>query len=88
MASDASTKASAIPEDSLILVTGVTGFIGSHIANELLKRGYRVRGTARDAEKARWINELFEGNFGKGRFETVIVSDMSTPGAYDEAVKG
>ncbi|KAG6819145.1 hypothetical protein H0H93_014920 [Arthromyces matolae] len=31
----------------LVLVTGVTGFIAGHVANQLLDAGYRVRGTAR-----------------------------------------
>ncbi|KAI9767825.1 MAG: hypothetical protein M1839_004339 [Geoglossum umbratile] len=86
MAFDSGTK--AIPKNSLMLVTGVTGFIGSHIAKELLNRGYRVRGTVRDTEKARWISELFGGEFGKARFETTVVSNIAAPGAFDEAVKG
>lgn len=31
----------SLPKDSLILVTGVTGFLASIIANELLNHGYR-----------------------------------------------
>lgn len=34
----------------LVLVTGVTGFIAGHVANELLEKGYRVRGTTRGAK--------------------------------------
>ncbi len=34
-----------------VLVTGVTGFIAKHIVAELLRSGYAVRGTARDAAK-------------------------------------
>lgn len=31
----------ALPLGSLVLVTGVTGFIASILADELVKRGYR-----------------------------------------------
>jgi cinnamoyl-CoA reductase len=36
------------PEQQLVCVTGAGGFIGSWLVKELLLRGYRVRGTARD----------------------------------------
>ena len=36
-----------------VLITGITGFIGSHLANELLKKkSYELVGTFRDKEKA------------------------------------
>lgn len=35
-----------------VLVTGATGFIAKHIVAELLRRGYNVRGTARDPAKS------------------------------------
>ena len=88
MTPETAFKTPAIAEDSLILITGVTGYIASHIANELLARGYRVRGTVRDVEESRWVSELFEGKFGKGRFETATLTDMAKPGVFDEAVKG
>jgi nucleoside-diphosphate-sugar epimerase len=38
-----------------IAITGATGFLGSHIALELLKRGARVRGVVRSPEKGAWL---------------------------------
>ncbi|KAJ1281569.1 hypothetical protein BS78_04G315500 [Paspalum vaginatum] len=35
-------------QQQLVCVTGAGGFIGSWVVKELLQRGYRVRGTARD----------------------------------------
>jgi len=34
-----------------VLVTGISGFIGSHTAVRLLEKGYQVRGTVRDKDK-------------------------------------
>jgi nucleoside-diphosphate-sugar epimerase len=78
----------AIPASSTVLVTGVNGFIGSHIADQFLKYGYKVRGTSRDPKKHTWLCTLFDKAYGTGRFELVSVPDMEASGAYDDAVKG
>jgi nucleoside-diphosphate-sugar epimerase len=82
------TTVAAIPLGSLVLVTGVNGFIGSHIANEILAAGYRVRGTARSEQKGAAISQIFQEKYGSKRFELVIVEQMSRHGAFDSAVKG
>jgi nucleoside-diphosphate-sugar epimerase len=43
--------------DSVVLVTGVNGFLGSHIADQLLNAGFRVRGTVRSIPKAENIRK-------------------------------
>ncbi|KAG6829953.1 hypothetical protein H0H92_002857 [Tricholoma furcatifolium] len=42
------TQLIAMPKP-IILVTGVSGYVGSHVVVELLQRGYAVRGTARSS---------------------------------------
>lgn len=41
-----------------VLVTGITGFIGSHLAIQLLNRGYRVVGASRSPEKTEDLRKL------------------------------
>ncbi|KAE8259851.1 hypothetical protein A4X13_0g736 [Tilletia indica] len=70
-----------------VLVTGPTGFIGANVALELLRHGYRVRGTVRSQKK---FDELAaQPEFAKFRdhFEAVVVEDLVT-GDFSEAVKG
>ncbi|KAI9164183.1 Aldehyde reductase 2 [Paramyrothecium foliicola] len=78
----------AVPKGSLVLVTGANGLLGSHIADQFLTYGYKVRGTVRDPEKNSWLVDVFEQSYGKGSFELVKVSDMAAESAFDEAVKG
>ncbi|OCF75587.1 hypothetical protein I204_04444 [Kwoniella mangroviensis CBS 8886] len=76
----------AVPPGSLILVTGASGFIASHVAKAFLDEGYNVRGTVRSASKGDYLVILFKNT--KGKFEYVIVGDIAKEGAFDEAVKG
>ena len=79
---------STIDKGSLVLVTGVGGFIASQTAYQLLEAGYKVRGTVRSLNKADWLYKLFDEKYGKGKFEAVEVPDMMAEGAFDEAVIG
>lgn len=81
-------KSPAVPFGSLIVISGATGFIGSHVVDQALAAGYRVRGTTRDVEKAAWEVEHFEKKYGADKFELVAVPDMGVETAFDEAVKG
>ena len=38
-----------------VLITGATGFIGSHVADLLLERGYDVRAIARATCNLQWL---------------------------------
>ncbi|KAK3332675.1 hypothetical protein B0T19DRAFT_490649 [Cercophora scortea] len=84
-----SSPATTIPKGSLVLVTGATSFIASHIVKQLLERGYKVLGTVRDLAKAAFLTEeLFADYAKKGNLELVVVSDLGAPNAFDHVFKG
>ena len=85
---DFNGKPPAIAPGSLILVTGANGFIGSHVADQLIQAGYRVRGTSRTTSKIEWVKEMFDKKHGEGKFETVVVENMAEPGSFDKACIG
>ncbi|KAF5390052.1 hypothetical protein D9757_003795 [Collybiopsis confluens] len=64
----------------IILVTGVSGFIASHVAVDLLRRGLRVRGTARHAKlqvlRASNLTKLYP-NLELVQVEDVASSDLT-----------
>jgi nucleoside-diphosphate-sugar epimerase len=45
-------------KNAKVLVTGVTGYVGSHVARQLLLHGYKVRGTVRNASDEEKMNKL------------------------------
>jgi dihydroflavonol-4-reductase len=66
-----------------VLVTGSTGFIGSHAARALLDAGYEVRLLARSAEKVR---RVFGPELSR-RFD-VMPGDMTDADAVSRALEG
>ena len=79
---------SSIAKGSTVLVTGINGFIGSHIGDQLLAAGFKVRGTVRDASKSDVIKDIYVKRHGLNNFETVIVPDIGADGVWDDAMKG
>ncbi|UKZ90714.1 uncharacterized protein TrAFT101_005715 [Trichoderma asperellum] len=69
-----------IPPGGLVLVSGVSGFIGSHIALNLVKLGYKVRGTVRSEDKATWIKEAVAYYYPFASFEAALVPDITAAG--------
>lgn len=50
---------------SKIFITGATGFIGSHLADELLKRGNHVKCLVRESSSTKWLKDKpFEFVYG------------------------
>ncbi|KAG9688781.1 cinnamyl-alcohol dehydrogenase, partial [Aureobasidium melanogenum] len=73
----------------LILITGVTGFIGFRVLLDALEQGYTVRAAVRSAAQSDLLRThptLSALAFGD-RLSFVQVPDLSVPGAYDQATK-
>ncbi|MFF4252118.1 NAD-dependent epimerase/dehydratase family protein [Streptomyces sp. NPDC001663] len=71
-----------------VLVTGGSGFVGSHLVLRLLERGYHVRTTVRSAANSAKVAPLRAmQDAHPGRLE-LFEADLLFDGAFDEAMKG
>lgn len=71
-----------------VLVTGGSGFVGSHLVQQLLERGYRVHTTVRSLENAVKVAPLRQmGERFPGRLE-LFEADLLADRSFDEAAKG
>ncbi|KAK9896078.1 NAD(P)-binding protein [Cystobasidium minutum MCA 4210] len=79
---------SILEKGSLVLVTGANGFLGSHVVDQFLAEGYKVRGTVRKLDGNDWLQEYFDKKYAPGLLELVQVEDLTKDHSLDEAVKG
>lgn len=70
-----------------VLVTGATGYIASHVINELLQRGYEVVGTVRSLAKKEKYAFLLDLPHAKERL-TLREADLLDPQSWDTALQG
>ncbi len=77
------------PTSPLVLVTGITGFIGSHCAAALLQRGYRVRGSLRSASRAESIRQAIGRQVSQGIEGLEFAeADLTRDAGWTEAAAG
>ncbi|MEC3955201.1 aldehyde reductase [Nocardia sp. CDC153] len=65
----------------LVLVTGASGFVAGHVIQELLGRGYRVRGTVRSVTRAAEVAEVLPG-------VELVEADLGSDAGWAAAVAG
>jgi nucleoside-diphosphate-sugar epimerase len=76
---------------SLVLITGATGHLGFRTLLDLLQDGYKVRAAVRSEAKKQVIlsNPAYKALQAPSEsLSFVIVPDLQSEGAYDEAVQG
>jgi dihydroflavonol-4-reductase len=72
-----------------VLVTGGSGFIGSHCILQLLAAGYRVRTTVRSLNREGDVRDMLkEGGVDPGAELTFFAADLEKDAGWREAVAG
>src|SRR5262245_37659526 len=73
--------------NTLVTVTGASGFIALHCVRELLERGYRVRGTIRSLDKEAGVRAAL-GALGKSERLSFAAADLNADAGWDAALTG
>ncbi len=74
--------------DKNVLVTGITGFIGSHIAVQLLNAGYFVRGTMRNLDRQESIFNILRDNVKNTDKLEFVKGELTVPEDWDKVLEG
>lgn len=72
----------------LVLLTGISGFLGGHVGLALLKAGYRVRGSVRDLGKADKVRAALSQAGGDISQLEFVALDLNSDAGWDEAMRG
>ena len=71
-----------------LLVTGASGFIGTHCILELLSHGYRVRGALRDLQRAEQIRAVLRKHAERADDIEFVRAELTDPSCWEEALQG
>ncbi len=71
-----------------VLVTGVTGFVGGHVALQLLNAGYRVRGSLRSPGRADKVRKELEAAGAVTNALEFVTLDLLDDAGWAEAMSG
>lgn len=77
-------------DKGLILVTGVTGYVGKWVALDLLRAGYPVRGTLRSLSRSAEVTETIARELGQGALACLelVEADLLDDRGWAEAMAG
>ena len=73
-----------------IFVSGISGFIGTHITIEGIKRGYQITGTTRNQQKEDEVKRTIAKVLGEEALKSLTIyhCDLNDPANWQEAMKG
>jgi len=77
-----------MPAIKKILLTGVSGFLGSHTAIQLLEKGYQVIGTVRDLDRAPEIRQILSGHTSNIDRLTFVQAELTDEHVWRDLMKG
>ncbi len=69
-----------------VLLTGISGFLGGHVALALLNAGYIVRGSVRDMKKTAKVRDTLQRAGGDVSRLEFVALDLLSDGGWDEAM--
>lgn len=72
----------------LVLLTGISGFIGGHVGLALLRAGYRVRGSVRDLARADKVRAALAKAGGDVERLEFVALDLNADAGWTEAMAG
>jgi nucleoside-diphosphate-sugar epimerase len=75
------------PSEQTLLITGATGFIGQHVLQQALSRGYNVRATVRSDKSKSKLPSEFDSAISSGQLTFASVSDITVAANYEQAFK-
>ena len=71
-----------------LLVTGASGFIGTHCIVELLNNGYQVRGTVRKLDRSEQIRAILKNQTQNTDRLEFAQAELTEPGNWEEVMPG
>lgn len=84
-----STEDLSFPEDEKVLVTGGSGFVGSHTVVRLLREGHRIRAAVRGpAQEAQVLEALRQAGVDRSDLLEFAVADLSADDGWAQAMDG
>jgi dihydroflavonol-4-reductase len=73
---------------NVVLVTGASGFLASHIVLKLLSQGVAVRGSVRNAAKGEHIRKVLQQHGADTSKLSFVELDLMSDGGWQEAMHG